>query len=175
MTLWYELSGRLAGSAGVSGSGRVPNLAGQAGASAVVSGKIAPRARVAGAGGATAGVSGDPRLNRYRGAAEADAAGAIAGQPLKWQAASNFSNVRSQGVAPVPDAIAVRAAALTPNDLTTFMPTRWIWIGGIGDVAVVMNDGSQIVFPAVPAGTRLPISIVQLLGNTTATNVIACY
>jgi hypothetical protein len=76
-------------------------------------------------------------------------------------------------VAPIADGIGVHAELLTPSDLKNYdVPFRWLWVGGTGDVAVKCNDGSCFLFPSVPSGTRLPISIVMLFSITTATNVV---
>lgn len=68
------------------------------------------------------------------------------------------------------------AVALTKSDVTIFDTTRAIYVGGTGDVAVIMADGqTPIVFSAVAVGI-FPIQITQLLStSTTATNVIALY
>lgn len=53
---------------------------------------------------------------------------------------------------------------------------RALYIGGAGDVSVVMGDGGTIVFKAVPAGTLLPVFSSQVtVTNTTATNMLALY
>lgn len=52
--------------------------------------------------------------------------------------------------------------------------TRALYVGGAGDLNVVMNSGRTVLFSAVPAGTVLPIKIKQLLSaSTTATLVVA--
>lgn len=70
---------------------------------------------------------------------------------------------------------AAYAAALTKSDETTFVPTRAIYIGGYGDLAVKMaGDGASVTYKNVPAGTTKYVSITQLLSTgTTATEVIA--
>lgn len=69
------------------------------------------------------------------------------------------------------------AKALTKSDATTFVPTRALYVGGYGDVAVtMMGDGGTVTFTAVPAGTVLPIRVTQLLSTgTTATSVVALW
>lgn len=68
-------------------------------------------------------------------------------------------------------------AAVTKSDVTVFtFPTRGLYIGGAGDVAVVSPIGSAVTFSAVPAGTLLPIAVVQVLSTgTSATLIIAVY
>jgi hypothetical protein len=68
------------------------------------------------------------------------------------------------------------AVPITPADDTQIGPFIGVYVGGAGDVAVVMRneDASTVrVFKAVPVGTILPISIqgVQLT-LTTATNLM---
>ena len=78
---------------------------------------------------------------------------------------------------PSPDACAVHAFAVTPSDASTYaQPTRWLWVGTTGNVAVTMQDGSTATFNAVPAGYRLPVSVTQVRStNTTASGIIGAY
>lgn len=69
------------------------------------------------------------------------------------------------------------AAAITKSDTVplTYI-SRGVYVGGAGDLDVIMADGSEVVFKAVPAGTLLPIQISQLMStNTTATLCLALY
>lgn len=51
-----------------------------------------------------------------------------------------------------------------------------LWVGGTGAVAVTMWDGTTATFTAVPAGTLLPISPMQVMSTgTTATLIVALY
>lgn len=53
---------------------------------------------------------------------------------------------------------------------------RGLWVGGAGDVSIVMADGNTAVFKSVPAGTLLPVMSSQVTTvNTTATNMLALY
>ena len=55
-------------------------------------------------------------------------------------------------------------------------PTRAIYVGGTGDVAVTMHGGDSLIFVGVPAGSILPIKVSQVLStNTTATNMLAIW
>lgn len=71
---------------------------------------------------------------------------------------------------------AALASAVTPHDTNTLAYyTRALYIGGAGNVAVVMN-GVTIVFSGLPAGTILPIRTdVVKATSTTATNIVALY
>lgn len=74
----------------------------------------------------------------------------------------------------LPDTAAVTAFTITPNDGTVFTtPTRALYVGGTGNVAVRMVDGALPIFNAVPVGAVLPISIDKVLATgTTATLMV---
>lgn len=67
------------------------------------------------------------------------------------------------------------AAAVTPSDSTVLSGVRGLYIGGAGDVAVVMQDTSTAVtFKAVPVGTFMDIQVEKVMStNTTATLILA--
>lgn len=69
------------------------------------------------------------------------------------------------------------AAAVTPSDDTDLgYVTRYLWVGGVGDVEVVMLDGTTVVLVAVPAGSLLPIRVSRVKdANTGATNIVAIW
>ena len=51
-----------------------------------------------------------------------------------------------------------------------------LYVGNSGDVEVLMESGSTVVFTGVPTGTFLPILVKQVIAtNTTATNMLALY
>lgn len=80
-------------------------------------------------------------------------------------------------VYPSPNA-ADYAAAVTPSDSTSFSQiTRALYVGGAGDVVVVMpSDGTAVKFAGVPAGTILPVRASRVnLTNTTATLIVALW
>ncbi len=63
------------------------------------------------------------------------------------------------------------------DSTTATQPTRGLYIGGTGDVAVRMwyNQGS-VTFTAVPVGSVLPIAVDQVLSTgTTATAIVAIF
>lgn len=71
----------------------------------------------------------------------------------------------------------IRAYAVTKSDTTVLPPTTGLWVGGVGNVAVVMagqEDADAVTFTAVAAGTFLPICVKKVMStNTTATLIIA--
>lgn len=78
--------------------------------------------------------------------------------------------------APIPPGPGVTAFAVTKSDSTVFdPPTRKLWVGGVGNLAVLMNaDTVPVTFTAVPAGTWMDISVTKVMStNTTATNIVA--
>ena len=51
-----------------------------------------------------------------------------------------------------------------------------IWVGGAGDVAVVMANGTPFTFAGVQDGTLILIRAIRVnLTNTTATDILALY
>lgn len=75
------------------------------------------------------------------------------------------------------DAPASSAFVITKSDDTVFsQPTRAVWVGGTGDLAVKMVDETTLTFTAVPAGVLLPIRVQKVLSTgTTATNIVGLY
>lgn len=70
---------------------------------------------------------------------------------------------------------AVKVSTVTPSDTTVLPYTKGIYVGGTGDVAVVMNDGSSATFKAMPIGMYL-LSVTKVMSTgTTATNILALY
>jgi hypothetical protein len=73
---------------------------------------------------------------------------------------------------------AYAAASVTPDDDTnlTDSPTRGLYVGGAGNVEVIMQRGDTVVFSGVPAGTILPVRVTRVKStNTTATTILALY
>lgn len=74
--------------------------------------------------------------------------------------------------APIAPGPYVSAFAVTKSDTTVFAATRGLYIGGTGNVAVTMNDGTTATFDAVPVGF-VPLSVTQvLLTGTSASNIV---
>jgi len=70
----------------------------------------------------------------------------------------------------------VDASVVVPSDGTDLpYATRSIWVGGAGDVTVMLvKSAAQVTYKAVPAGTRLSISATRVYATlTTATNMLA--
>lgn len=74
------------------------------------------------------------------------------------------------------NAPAATLVALTKSDSTVLAPTRGLYVGGAGDVAVVDLSGNSVTLVGVLAGSVIPVRVVKLLSTgTSATNVIALY
>jgi len=68
------------------------------------------------------------------------------------------------------------AEAVTPGDSTELRPTRGLYIGVGGDLAVEMSQGATVTFANVLGGTLLPIQVAKVLATgTTATSIVALY
>lgn len=72
---------------------------------------------------------------------------------------------------------AYRAVAVTKSDATILPATRGLYIGGTGDVAVIMaGDTAAVTFSAAPVGVILPLQVTKVMStNTTATLILALY
>ena len=70
-----------------------------------------------------------------------------------------------------------KAATVTKSDATVLAPTRAVFVGGAGNLAVIMaDDDSAVTIPGVVAGSVLQISVTKVMStNTTATNIVALY
>ncbi len=54
--------------------------------------------------------------------------------------------------------------------------TRYIYVGGVGDVEAVSVRDTTVIFKAVPVGTVLPIRAKKVLAtNTTATLLVGLF
>lgn len=72
---------------------------------------------------------------------------------------------------------AVNGFSITPSDVTAFsVDPRALYIGGAGDVAVVMRGGPTLTFSGCAAGSILPIRVTKVLSTgTTATLIIGLF
>lgn len=67
--------------------------------------------------------------------------------------------------------------AITKHD-TNYLAhaTREIYVGGVGDVAVLTIGGDTFTFKAVPTGTRIAVQAVKVLATgTSATDLVGLY
>lgn len=80
-----------------------------------------------------------------------------------------------------PFGISMLAFAVIPSDSADLAngATRSLYVGGAGDVTVVMGEdttATPVTFKAVPVGTLLPIQVSRVRATlTTATNLVALY
>lgn len=69
------------------------------------------------------------------------------------------------------------AAVVTPSDTESFTQTaRALYIGGAGNVNVVLPDGSDVLFVGLAAGSILPVRCTRVNdADTTASDIVALY
>lgn len=81
------------------------------------------------------------------------------------------------GLSPTLDSPYVGGFAIAKSDAVVFsQPSRAVYVGGAGDLAVAYIDGTSDTLKAVPAGTLLRIRVKQVLATgTTATNISGLY
>lgn len=75
-------------------------------------------------------------------------------------------------------ASAVKAVAVVPNDGADIASaaTLGLYIGGAGNVAVVMSDGSEVIFIGLAAGIIHPLAVKRVKATgTTASSILAVY
>lgn len=72
-------------------------------------------------------------------------------------------------------AAATSAQAVTTSDTVDLTNvSRALFVGGAGNVVVIMFDGTTVTFTGVTAGTILPIRVSRVKATgTTATNMVA--
>ncbi len=72
---------------------------------------------------------------------------------------------------------ATHAEAVTPNtdnDLPNNLVTRGLWVGGAGDLVVILaEDTAAVTFTGVGAGQLLPIRVKRVLATSTCTGIVA--
>jgi hypothetical protein len=77
-------------------------------------------------------------------------------------------------LSPVGPGPAVHGVAVTPADTDLGSLTRYIWVGGTGDLVVLLaGDDTEVTLTAVPDGTWLALCCQQVKAATTATNIVA--
>ncbi len=67
------------------------------------------------------------------------------------------------------------AEVIVPHASTNFSrEAQGIWVGGVGDVAVVLPSDDVVIFLAVPSGTLLPVRAKRVNAvGTDATSMVA--
>lgn len=69
------------------------------------------------------------------------------------------------------------AFAITPhatNELA--FVTRAVWVGGAGTLVCTMaDDGTEVTFAGIPAGTLLPIQVKKVNTTSSGTLIIGLY
>ena len=86
--------------------------------------------------------------------------------------ADKFENIRPALESPGEGLLTV-----TPDDGADLTQvSRALYIGGAGDLAVQMKDGSSGTFVGVYSGQLLPVRAARVLATgTTATNIVAIF
>lgn len=65
-----------------------------------------------------------------------------------------------------------RAFSVTPSDTGRIRATA-LYVGGGGNLHVLMEDESEVTFIGVPAGSILPIRVLRVFStSTSATDII---
>lgn len=69
------------------------------------------------------------------------------------------------------------AVAVTPSDSVDLTYTaRYLFVGGAGNLSVIMDSGTTVAFNGVTAGSVLPIRAARVRATgTTATNIVAMW
>lgn len=74
---------------------------------------------------------------------------------------------------------AVRLQAITPHDTNEIEATRGIYVGGSGNLVVLMagepNDAATVTLNNVAQGAFYPISVRRVLTTSSASNLLAAY
>lgn len=79
--------------------------------------------------------------------------------------------------APSPQGPARHAAAVVKSDTVDLANvTKGVWVGGTGDMVVIMANGTTVTITGIPAGSLLPICVSRIKSTgTTATNMLALW
>lgn len=69
------------------------------------------------------------------------------------------------------------AEEVTPSDSVDLSQvSRGLYVGGSGDISVVMKDGTTVTLKSVVAGSVLPVRVSRVRAtSTTATDIVALY
>lgn len=82
--------------------------------------------------------------------------------------------VQSTQLSTLSEAPAQSAEAVTPHDTNAQSIYRSLWVGGTGNIQLLLvNDSVPVTILAVPNGTLIPFAVKRVYAtNTTATNII---
>lgn len=68
---------------------------------------------------------------------------------------------------------AEHAFAITPNDTTDLSyVTRAIWVGGAGNLNVVMLSGATVLFSGIAAGTLMRVRASRVMATSTTATLL---
>ena len=71
---------------------------------------------------------------------------------------------------------AIGTVSMTLDVDITRRDCRAVWVGGAGDLSVVMSAGDTAVFAGIAAGTLLPIRVKKINSSgTTASSIVVLY
>ena len=74
------------------------------------------------------------------------------------------------------DSSAARFGPIVPDDAADHEEARALYVGASGDVVARNDDGDDVAFKAVPAGTVLPVRTRRVMATgTTAGAIVALY
>ena len=68
------------------------------------------------------------------------------------------------------------AGAITPSDTFSLPTPSVVYVGTGGNVAITTPQGDQVTFANMPAGSVIPVQVLQVRATgTTATNLVRIY
>jgi hypothetical protein len=68
------------------------------------------------------------------------------------------------------------AGTITPSDSANLPTPSVVYVGTGGNVAVTTPQGDQVTFVNLPAGSVIPVQVLQVRATgTTATNLVRIY
>lgn len=73
---------------------------------------------------------------------------------------------------------ALRVVAVTPSDAVALVDgvTKGLYVGGAGNISLLMADGTSATFNAIAIGVIHPLGVKRVNATgTTATNILAVY
>lgn len=66
--------------------------------------------------------------------------------------------------------------AVTPHDTNQLASvSRQLWVGGAGNITVLMHDDSTVLISGIPAGTLLPIRVKRVNATGTTATLITSF